>query len=127
MHSYIREMLRNRKYVGNFSFGARRWQRHPITRKRVARASDDTEVLRAHRPELAIVDRATWDAVQVLLAEHAKQYKARAVPHGRTEYLLTGLAPVVDAVARSCRSAEAARTGTTVAWQIESAACARIA
>jgi site-specific DNA recombinase len=91
MHSCIREMLRNPKYVGEFSFGIRRWQRHPTTRKRVARTSTDADVLRDQRPDLAIVDRQTWDAVQAMLAEHARKYKARAVPHGKTNYLLTGL------------------------------------
>jgi DNA invertase Pin-like site-specific DNA recombinase len=91
MHSCIREMLRNRKYVGEFTFGVRKWQRHPMTRRRVARTNHDADVLRTIRPELAIVDRPTWDAVQALLTDHAKSYKARAVPHGKTSYLLTGL------------------------------------
>jgi site-specific DNA recombinase len=91
MHSCIREMLRNPKYAGEFVFGVRKWQRHPMTRKRVARANQDAEVLRATRPELAIVDRQTWDAVQAVLTEHAKSYKARTVPHRKTDYLLTGL------------------------------------
>lgn len=63
MDSCIREMLRNPKYIGQFSFGLRKWQRHPTTRKRVARVNDEGSVLRDERPELAIVDRATWDAV----------------------------------------------------------------
>jgi site-specific DNA recombinase len=91
MHSGIREMLRNPKYVGQFSFGRRKWQRHPTTRKRVARLNDEVDVLREERPDLAIVDRATWDAVQLRLSEHAQDYKARAIPHQKTSYLLTGL------------------------------------
>jgi site-specific DNA recombinase len=91
MHSCIREMLRNRKYIGEFTFGVRKWQRHPTTRRRVARANPDADVLRTTRPELAIIDRQTWEAVQSRLAEHTRSYKARAVPHGKTDYLLTGL------------------------------------
>ncbi len=91
MHSCIREMLRNAKYIGEFSFGVRKWQRHPTTRRRVVRANHDTEVLRGTRPELAIVDCETWNAVQALLTDHASKYKARALPHGKTSYLLTGL------------------------------------
>jgi site-specific DNA recombinase len=91
MHSSIREMLRNPKYVGQFAFGLRKWQRHPTTRKRVARVNDEADVLRDERPELAIVDRATWDAVQIRMSEHAQDYKARAIPHQKTGYLLTGL------------------------------------
>ena len=91
MHSCLREMLRNPKYVGRFSFGTRKWQRHPTTRKRVARVSNEIDVLHDERPDLAIVDRTTWDAVQVRLAEHAKNYKARTTLHRKTSYLLTGL------------------------------------
>jgi site-specific DNA recombinase len=90
MHSAIREMLRNPKYIGQFAFGRRKWQ-HPTTRKRVARANDEAGVLRDELPELAIVDLATWNAVQVRLNEHAQDYKARAIPHQKTGYLLTGL------------------------------------
>ena len=91
MHSCIREMLRNPKYIGQFSFGARKWQRHPITRKRVKRLNAEADVLRTERPDLAIVDRETWDAVQAKLAEHARAYGARELPHRKTPYLLTGL------------------------------------
>lgn len=80
-------MLRNPKYVGEFSYGARKWQRHPTTRQRVARARQEADVLREQRPELAIIDRATWDAVQVRLAEHAEKYKGRAIPRQKTSYL----------------------------------------
>jgi site-specific DNA recombinase len=91
MHSCLREMVRNPKYIGRFSFGERKWQQHPITRKRVARFNADADVLRTDRPDLAIVDRATWDAVQAKLDEHARAYKAGAVPHRKTSYLLTSL------------------------------------
>lgn len=53
--------------------------------------NDDVDVLREQRPDLAIIDRATWDAVQVRLDEHTKNYKVRPVPHNKTGYLLTGL------------------------------------
>jgi site-specific DNA recombinase len=91
MHSCIREMLRNPKYVGELTFGVRKWQRHPTTRRRVARPSADADVLRTTRLDLAIVDRDTWGSVQALLAEHAHAYTTRAIPHRKSEYLLTGL------------------------------------
>jgi len=91
MHSCLRELLRNPKYIGEFSFGRRKWQRHPTSRKRVAQLNDDVDVLREQRPDLAIIDRSTWDAVQVRLDEHTKNYKVHAVPHQKTAYLLTGL------------------------------------
>jgi site-specific DNA recombinase len=73
MHSCIREMLRNPKYVGEFSFGVRKWQRHPSTRRRVARRNHDADVLHASRSELAIIDRKTWEAVQTLLTDHSSK------------------------------------------------------
>jgi site-specific DNA recombinase len=82
----------NPKYVGEFTFGTRKWQRHPTIRKRVTRVSDDVEVLRELCVDLAIIDRGTWDAVQARLTEHAKNYNARAIPHiDRPQSLLTGL------------------------------------
>jgi hypothetical protein len=41
----------------------------------VTRVNDEADVLRDERPELAIVDRAIWDAVQVRLSEHAQAYR----------------------------------------------------
>src|SRR3954468_2638613 len=73
------------------SFGARKWQRHPITRKRVTRWNADVDVLHDDRPDLAIVDRATWDAVQAKIEEHTRAYNAGAVPRRKTSYLLTGM------------------------------------
>lgn len=69
----------------------REWRRHPETRRRVARARSEAGVLRVERPELAIIDRELWDAVQAKLAGHAQAYKSRAIPHRRTDYLLSGI------------------------------------
>jgi DNA invertase Pin-like site-specific DNA recombinase len=121
MHSCLRETLRNPKYIGRFSFGARKWQRHPITRKRVARWNADVDVLHDDRPDLAIVDRATWDAVQAKIEEHARAYNAGDIPRRRTSYLLTGLLRC-----RCCKSTAAARSATTAAQRTGSAAPARI-
>jgi site-specific DNA recombinase len=95
MASAIREQLRNAKYIGDWSYGVREWRKHPATRKRQPRLRDDGDVMRAARPELAIVDRPTWDTVQAKLADHAKDYKraaeSRPVLHQRTNYLFSGL------------------------------------
>lgn len=94
MHSCLREMVRNPKYIGRFSFGERKWQRHPVTRKRVARFNPDADVLRTDRPDLAIVDHATWDAVQAKLEEHARAYKTGAVPRRKASLPADGIAQV---------------------------------
>lgn len=54
-------------------------QRHPTSRKRVAQLNEDVDVLREQRPDLAIIGRPTWDAVQVLVDEHPKKYKSRGL------------------------------------------------
>lgn len=93
--SAIREQLRNPKYVGDWSFGVRQFARHPVTRKRKVRERPEADIIREHRPELAIVDRATWDVVQAKLAAHAESYRRaaakRTVLHRRSDYLLSGL------------------------------------
>ena len=38
---------------------------HPTSRKRVAQLNDDVDVLHEQRPELAIIDRATWDPARL--------------------------------------------------------------
>jgi site-specific DNA recombinase len=95
MHSCIREMLRNPKYVGQWSFGVREWRRHPETRRRVPVLRADGEVFRRECPELRIVNDLLWHAVQARLTEHAEAYKRaageRTVLHGKTDHLLTGL------------------------------------
>ncbi|HET7544595.1 MAG TPA: recombinase family protein [Polyangiaceae bacterium] len=89
MSSCIREMLRNPKYVGRWSFGLREFRRHPTTRRRVARERDQPDVLTTERPELAIVERETWDRVQARLLENARS--VAPTPKRRTTYLLSSL------------------------------------
>ncbi|HKO47442.1 MAG TPA: recombinase family protein [Polyangiaceae bacterium] len=89
MSSCIREMLRNPKYVGRWSFGLREFRRHPTTRRRVARERDQPDVLTAERPELAIVERETWDRVQARLLGNARS--TSPTPKRRTTYLLSSL------------------------------------
>jgi len=89
MSSCIREMLRNPKYIGRWFFGQREYRRHPSTRRRVARVREVADVLTAERPELAIVERDTWDRVQARLAQHSKP--SASAPKRRTVYLFSSL------------------------------------
>lgn len=90
-------MLKNESYIGTFTYGKRRWMKAPGTNKRRARAADPSELVRQERPELAIVDRATWDAVQerreAVRAHYAgaRDGKVRSNPGRRTQYLFSGL------------------------------------
>ncbi len=90
MSSCIREMLRNPKYVGRWSFGQREFRRHPSTRRRVARDRDSAEILRTEKPELAIVDRETWERTQARLLRHATRLPS-SPPKRRTTYLFSSL------------------------------------
>jgi site-specific DNA recombinase len=95
MHSCIREMLRNPKYVGHWAFGVREWRRHPETRRRVARERA-APALAGERPELMIVPRELWDVVQAKLVAHAEARRRATAREGRvprkpTSYLLTSL------------------------------------
>lgn len=74
--STVRAVLHNTCYVGSWSYGKKKWQRDPDSRRRQPRARDEVLVT-IERPELVIVDRATWEAV------HTRFSERRAVPTGR--------------------------------------------
>lgn len=62
--STISEMLRNPSYVGSWTYGSKEWRKDPSTGKRRYRVREASEIQRFDRPELRIVEQATWDAVQ---------------------------------------------------------------
>lgn len=66
--STVRTILHNEAYIGRWTFGRTKWQRDPDTRRR--RPRERGEPLGVYeRPELAIVDGATWDAVRARLEQ----------------------------------------------------------
>ena len=72
-------MLSNPIYVGRQVFNRHAFVRDPDTGTRKARSKDQAEWVEAEVPELAIVDRQTWDAVQARLASkpHTKLHQNR--------------------------------------------------
>jgi site-specific DNA recombinase len=83
-------VLRNERYIGQFVWNKRQWFRDPITKRRRYRERPESEWIRTEQPELAIVDRETWDRVQARHRENARQTGAP----GRTGYkdhMLSGL------------------------------------
>lgn len=66
--STVREMLKNPHYIGEWSFKKKQWLKEPQAGKRRYRCRPDAEVMRDTRPDLAIIDAATWKAVQAKLA-----------------------------------------------------------
>jgi site-specific DNA recombinase len=82
MHTSVRAILRNERYAGRWRFGVRRWEKEPGTGKRRVRAGIEPQVF--ERPELAIVDRATFDRV-------ASRFSRSIAPRRRVVHLLSGL------------------------------------
>jgi len=83
----VHSMLRNERYVGRIVWNKREWYRDPLTKKRRARIRDEKEWIVTEAPELAIVDRETWDAAQ---ARH-RQVKRGGQTNGKKKVrLLSG-------------------------------------
>jgi site-specific DNA recombinase len=97
--SCIREMLRNPRYIGDFSFGRREWSRTPDEeRRRVVRRlrdrsnpEDQERFVEAVFPELRIIEQDLWERVQAKLAHHHARYLRREIGDKKTSYFLTGL------------------------------------
>jgi site-specific DNA recombinase len=83
--SGVRSMLRNPKYAGSWTFGARSWKKSPITGKRVVRPGE-SPMIEAELPELRIVDEETWSQVQALNDEARERYASV----GRSGYCREG-------------------------------------
>lgn len=91
--STVRSILHNgERYAGRWTFGATKWQRDPDTRQRVPRAREGALVV-DERPELAIIDPATWEAVRARLDSTRTLYTGkRVVPPGqRLTHPLSGI------------------------------------
>ncbi|MFO0608955.1 MAG: recombinase family protein [Polyangiales bacterium] len=97
--STIREMLRNRSYIGEWTFKRREWVKVPGTGRRRPRDRDPGEVLHLARPQLRVVEQELWDAVQARLAIVRATYtrasdgqpKGKAAPGRQNDYLFSGL------------------------------------
>ncbi len=101
----IREMLRNRAYIGHWTFGRKRWHKCPVTRKRRYKRNPASEVFEKYRPHLRIIESELWEAVQERLEAVAAKYKGNGgAPGARTAHPFSGLlacgscgAPMVNA------------------------------
>ena len=88
--SAIQPMLRRDRYEGRLVWGKETKAYRGGTKVRLSRAEEQWIV--AERPELRIVPRELWDAVQERIAKHERM-TGRAGPAGpRAKYLLSGLA-----------------------------------
>lgn len=89
-HVTVRSILVNEKYMGTWVWNATKWTRTPgkATRRRVNRPEADRVV--REMPELAIIDRATWDRTQARMAKR-KHGHERTTRQGARVYLTSGL------------------------------------
>lgn len=71
-HSTVRAMLRNERYLGKFTWNKRKWSRHGPERSRIARERPAAEWITQERPELAIIEKEVWAAVQAKLVERTR-------------------------------------------------------
>ncbi|HOY59525.1 MAG TPA: recombinase family protein [candidate division Zixibacteria bacterium] len=86
----IRNMLRNPKYIGDWTWNKNRYVRKRSTGKRVPVERPREEWIEHKDSKLAIVDQATWDAVRARFVKSAEQYK-RGEQAPRSTYLMSGL------------------------------------
>jgi DNA invertase Pin-like site-specific DNA recombinase len=80
------ETLRNPRYVGEWAYGETRTVGRKGTKEIVERAPED-EVIRLHRPELALISEEDWAKVQTALVTRSREMSAR---YKRAYHLLTG-------------------------------------
>lgn len=84
----INVMLRNEMYLGRVIWNRSQWVKEPDTGIRKRRARPKSEWVVDERPELALVDRATWDAI----SERIERRKlGRDTPKVRNRYPLSGI------------------------------------
>lgn len=88
--SGLHSMLRNEIYIGRQIWNRSRWIRSAADSSKRRRVENPSSQWVVHeRPELAIVDRQTWERVQRRHHEHAELF--RPGPGGKPRYLLSGL------------------------------------
>lgn len=112
-------ILANPIYVGRQVWNRSQWVKHPDTGRRVRQERPESEWITTEHPELAIVDRRTWDAAQARLQRRASRGQGRRGPGRPIRNLLSGLLRcpecggpivVVDATAYGCSTAKERRT-----------------
>ena len=79
-------ILANPIYIGTQTWNRSRWIKHPDTGRRIRQERPQCEWITTEHPELAIVTRAQWDAVQSRLPNHATRGRGR-----RPSALLSGV------------------------------------
>ena len=79
-------ILPNRLYIGEIVYNRQTFMKDPRTGKRTARVNPESDWVVKPVPELAIIDRATWEAVQARKSGNKRPEKYR-----RSRHLISGL------------------------------------
>src|SRR6185295_3984590 len=90
----VRAILQNEKYSGRWAWGAREWKRDRVSGKRRYVKRAPHEVLVQERPELALVDATTWNAVHARLDAVARRFRGETTSgptQRKTQHPLSGL------------------------------------
>jgi DNA invertase Pin-like site-specific DNA recombinase len=108
-------ILANPIYIGRQVWNRSHWIKHPDTGRRIRQERPREDWIEQILPELAIVDRATWDAVQARIKRQGACTGKRGGPGRPPKYLLSGLLRcaecggplvMVDAKAYACSVAK---------------------
>lgn len=83
----IQSLLRNERYIGKLVWNKREFFRDPVTKRRRARLRPEKDWITTVAPELAIVPRDLWDAVQL---RHRSRRPGGQFNGKRTVRLLSG-------------------------------------
>lgn len=92
--STIREIVRNKAYVGTWRFKEKQWRKLPGTNIRRYRRRPESEVQVFDRPHLRIIDQDLWDEVAARVKAIGDKYKRKnkdAPPAKRARYPFSGL------------------------------------
>jgi site-specific DNA recombinase len=71
-HTTIRAMLLNERYIGRFVWNQHKWLRSSGKKNHRRIKRPESEWIRKEHPELAIIDRELWDAVQARFRRYTK-------------------------------------------------------
>jgi site-specific DNA recombinase len=84
-------ILANPIYVGRQVWNRSRWEKHPDTGRRIRKERPESEWVTSELPELAIVDDATWRAVQARLGGSRQPHYGAPKPGRQPRHLLSGI------------------------------------
>lgn len=84
-------ILVNPIYAGRMIWNRSTWEKHPDTGRRIRKERPQSEWVIQDKPELAIVDAATWHGVQARLGGARQAHYGAPKPGRQPKHLLSGI------------------------------------